>query len=84
MSETIAILTTSRREVSSKFFFVVEGKVPKETYVILTETLACLLPGRAKDLSTPLFSTLPNHSCASGPPVEHDNMDNQALAPRYL
>ena len=59
-------------------------RAPKEIYVILTETLACLLPGRAKDLSTPLFSTLPNHSCASGPPVEHDNMDNQALAPRYL
>ena len=27
-----------------------QGKVPKEIHAILTETLACLLPGRAKDL----------------------------------
>jgi len=33
-----------------KFFFL-QGKAPKEIRVILTETLACFLPGRAKDLS---------------------------------
>ena len=29
--------------------------MPKEIHAILTETLACLLPGRAKDLSAPLY-----------------------------
>ena len=36
-----------------KFFFFLQGKVPKEIRAILTETLACFLPGRAKDLSAP-------------------------------
>jgi len=36
-----------------KFFFL-QGKVPKEIHAILTETLACFLPGPAKDLSAPL------------------------------
>ena len=40
-------------ELSSIFFFLL-GKVPKEIHAILTETLACFLPGRAKDLSAPL------------------------------
>jgi len=31
------------------------GKAPKEINAILTETLACFLPGRAKDLSAPLI-----------------------------
>jgi len=35
------------------FFF--SGKEPKEIHAILTEILACLLPGRAKDLSAPLY-----------------------------
>ena len=30
-----------------------QGKAPKEIRAILTETLACFLPGRTKDLSTP-------------------------------
>ena len=37
-----------------KFFFLLQGKEPKEIHAILTETLACFLPGRAKDLSAPL------------------------------
>jgi len=36
-----------------KFVFL-QGKAPKEIHAIMTETLACLLPGRAKDLSAPL------------------------------
>jgi len=32
-----------------------QGKVPKEIHAILTEILACFLPGRAKDLSAPLY-----------------------------
>ena len=35
-------------------FFFLQGKEPKEIHAILTETLACLLPGRATDLSAPL------------------------------
>ena len=37
-----------------KLFFL-QGKAPKEIHVILTETLACFLPGQAKDLSVPLY-----------------------------
>ena len=33
-----------------KFVFL-QDKAPKEFHAILTETLACFLPGRAKDLS---------------------------------
>ena len=40
-----------------KFIFL-QGKAPKEIHTILTETLACFLPGRAKDLSAPLYVTL--------------------------
>ena len=36
------------------FFFVLQGKAPKKIHAILTETLACCLPGGAKDLSAPL------------------------------
>ena len=54
MTGTRAISTTSRRELSSSFFFL-QGKAPKEIHGILTETLACFLPDRAKDLSAPLY-----------------------------
>ena len=37
-----------------KFFFL-QGKAPKEIHAILTQTLACFLPGSAKDLSAPLY-----------------------------
>ena len=36
-------------------FFSLQGKAPKEIHDILTETLACFLPGRAKDLSATLY-----------------------------
>ena len=36
-------------------FFSLQGKAPKEIHAFLTETIACLLPGRAKDLSAPLY-----------------------------
>jgi hypothetical protein len=38
-----------------KFFFFLQGKAPKEIHAILTETLACFLPGLANDLSTTLY-----------------------------
>jgi len=50
------ISTISRRELSSSFFFFfLHGKALKEIHTILTETLACFLPGQAKDISTPLY-----------------------------
>ena len=41
-----------------KYFFFLQGKAPKEIHAILTETLACFLPGWAKDLSAPLYCKL--------------------------
>ena len=55
MSGTHAITTKSRRELSSSFFFL-QGKAPKEIHAILRETLACFLPGLAKDFSAPLYN----------------------------
>ena len=37
-------------------FFFLQVKVPKEIRVILTETLPCFLPDRAKDLSASLYN----------------------------
>jgi len=37
-----------------KIFFLLQGKAPKEIQTILIETLACFLPGPAKDLSAAL------------------------------
>jgi hypothetical protein len=36
-------------------FYLLQGKAPKEIDAIVTETLACFLPDRAKGLSAPLF-----------------------------
>ena len=52
MLGTRAVSTTSRFEMSSSIFFL-QGMAPKEIHSILTETLTCFLPGRAKDLSAP-------------------------------
>ena len=41
-----------------KFLFL-QGKALNEIHTILTETLACRLPGRAKDLSAPLYYAVP-------------------------
>jgi hypothetical protein len=38
------------------FIFFLQGKAPKEIHAILTETLACFLPGPVKDLSAPLYN----------------------------
>ena len=45
---------TETRAVIKFFFFPLQGKALKEIHAILTETLVCFLPGRAKDLSAPL------------------------------
>jgi len=51
--EARAISTTSRRDVIKLFFL--QGKAPKEIHAIMTETLTYFLPGRAKDLSAPVY-----------------------------
>jgi len=38
-----------------KVFFSLQGKAQKEIHAIVTETLACFIPGRDKDLSAPLY-----------------------------
>jgi len=38
-----------------EFSFFLQGKAPKEVHAILIETLACFVPGRAKDLSALLY-----------------------------
>jgi len=43
-------------------FFFLQGKAPKEIHAILTETLACFLPGRAKDLSARLYKPPSAHN----------------------
>jgi len=53
MSGTRAISTTLR-QVS----LFLQGKAPKEIYAILTETLVSFFPGRAMDLSAPLWNTV--------------------------
>jgi len=40
-----------------KFFFL-QGKAPNKIHALLTETLACFLPARAKDLPAPLYRVL--------------------------
>ena len=57
MSGTRAISATSRRELSSIIFFL-QDKALKEIHDILTETLACFLPGRVKDLSASLLVSI--------------------------
>ena len=37
--------------------FSLQGKTSREIHAILTETLACFLPGRAKNLSAPLYKS---------------------------
>jgi len=41
--------------IAIKFLYL-QSKTPKEIQPILTETLACFFPGRAKDLSAPLHT----------------------------
>ena len=76
MSGTRAISITSRRELSSSFFFL-QGKAPKEIHAILTETLACFLPGRAKELSPPLYTTSHTQKTAISKVCYYSSVVNQ-------
>ena len=48
---TRAISTSSRRELSSRFFFFLQGKAPKEIHAILNEKLG---------ENAPLYATVKN------------------------
>jgi len=55
-----------------------QGSTPKEIHAILTETLACFVSGRDKDLSAPLYifrvPSMFNMSCMSNSPrMDHVN-----------
>jgi len=41
-----------------KYLFSLQVNSPKEIHAILTEILACFFPGRAKELSAPLYKRL--------------------------
>ena len=53
------------RDASCQVFFFLQGKAPKEIHAILTETLACFLPGHAKDLSAPLYKFIQTQNAAA-------------------
>jgi len=50
-----------------------QSKAPKEIHAILTTTMACFLPGRAKDLSAPLYNRncWPHRNLQPPPPHTH-------------
>ena len=54
-SETSAIRTQTPGNYPKRnklqIFYSLQGKAPKEIRAILTESLTCFLPGRAKELS---------------------------------
>jgi len=62
------------RAVIKFFFYFLQSKAPKEIHAILTETLACFLPGRAKDLSAPLFCVV----------MVGKELDRELLRHKYL
>jgi hypothetical protein len=47
------------------FFSPLHGKAPKEIHAILSETLTFFLPGRANDLSAPLYVLLAGSKVSS-------------------
>jgi hypothetical protein len=53
VSDARAFNTIETRAVTN--FFFLQRKAPKQIHANLTETLACSLLGRAKDLSAPLY-----------------------------
>ena len=56
MSGTRAISTTSRRELSAFFFYFPLGQGAEENSRHSDGNISFFLPGRAKDLSAPLYT----------------------------
>jgi len=83
MSGTRAISTTSRRELSSRLLFL-QGKAPKEIQAIPKETLACFLPGQAKDLSAPLYNPPSHGAITPSVPTGLQAVPLQGKAPKEI
>ena len=66
-----------------KFFFPLQCKAPKKIHAILTETLACFRPGRAKDLSEPPYTELEPIKGSLSVTRTTKNRPNSALVKRY-
>ena len=61
-----------------------QGKLPKEIHAILTETLACFLPGRAKDLSAPLYNPPPHLAVTPSVPSGLQAVPLQGKVPKEI
>ena len=61
-----------------------QGKAQKEIHAILTETLACFLPGRAKDLSAPLYNPQPHRAVTPSVPSGLQAVLLQGKAPKKI
>ena len=61
-----------------------QGKAPKEIHAILTETLACFLPGLAKDLSAPLYNPPSHGAVKPSVPSGRQAVPLQGKAPKEI
>jgi len=84
MSETRAISTASRRELSSRIFFFLQGKTLKKIHAILTGTLACFLLGRAKDLSAPIYYHLKYNYVSSNLTAQTFTAEDTCTCPHLI
>ena len=82
MSGARMISTTSRRELSSSFFFPARQGAEGNSAHSSTEILACFLPGRAKDLSAPLYKDVYFTLCdfVFGITVKMDRLNNKYVS----
>jgi len=78
MSGTRSISTTSRHELSSSFFSCKVSR--RRKFTPFWRTLACFLPGRAKNLSAPLYATLHKISLS---PLSYYAMQHLRLATKF-
>jgi len=61
-----------------------QGKAPKEIHAILRETLACFLPGLAKDLSAPLYNPPSHGAVTQSVPSSLQTVPLQGKAPKEI
>ena len=64
--------------------FFLQGKALKEIHTILTETLVCFLPGRAKDLSAPLYNPSSHGAVTPSEPCGLQAVPLQGKAPKGI
>ena len=64
-------------------FLFLQGKAPKEIDAILTETLACFLPGRSKDLPAPRYIYIQGDSGGICITLGNDSMSDSKQKSSY-